>query len=444
MVKSAPAREKSKLLALLDDPEVREQLRHLWQEDGGCSSSPNNAKASTDHAPQSTELAQLYKLMLEAIRQQNEAIAQQTRAYAQVGRAVNAIQGTAKAGREWGSVARDAQDVGRMILLGGAGIGICLFVFVLTIISLKNALVEALGLGKRQEPAATLFTSVKEIPPILEGGSILGIPVTSGFGMRAHPITKREKMHDGVDIGTDSGTPLYAVMNTTVECLKDDDGYGTYAQYPLNDQQMVILGHLLSCIPGSMAAGEMVGYSGNSGGSTAPHLHLQLNEGDTPITPSIALAVSTLKAAPLEPLNTLVAAVYPAIVGQESGGDHTASNQASGKEAIGTTQVMEYNVEPWSQQALGKDISISDFRNSPDLQRQVSLYELYQVSAEQMATSGMNTELAMRRVAAVWYSGDPNREKDYSPIPNQPDSPSVGAYVDAVIERMKTSPGAGG
>lgn len=438
MVKSAPAKEKSKLLTLLDDPEVREQLRHLWQADGGCPSSPNNAKAPTD-TPQSTELAQIYKLMLEAIRQQNEAIAQQTRAYAQVGRAVNAIQGTAKAGREWGSVARDAQDVGRMILLGGAGIGICLFVFVLTIISLKNAIVQALGLGKGQEPAATLFTSVKEIPPILEGGSILGIPVTSGFGMRQHPITKREKMHDGVDIGTDSGTPLYAAMNTTVECLKDDDGYGTYAQYLLNDKQTVILGHLLSCIPGSMAAGEMVGYSGNSGGSTAPHLHLQLNEGDTPIPPSIALAVSTLKASPLEPLDTMVAALYPAIVGQESGDDHTASNHASGKEAIGTTQVMEYNVEPWSQQALGKDISISEFRNSPDLQRQVSLYELYQVSAEQMQTSGLNTELAMRRVAAVWYSGDPNRERDYSPIPNQPESPSVGDYVDAVMDRVKNA-----
>jgi murein DD-endopeptidase MepM/ murein hydrolase activator NlpD len=437
MVKTAPRADKSKLLVLLDDADVREQLREILQENGGFSSSPRNSQASTDNAPQSAEIAQLYKLMLEGIRQQNEAIAHQTRAFAQVGKAVNAIQGTAKAGREWGSVARDAQDVGRMILLGGAGIGICLFVFVLTVVSLKNAIVQALGMGKGKDPAATLYTAVDDLPPVLAGGTVLGIPVTSGFGMRQHPITKREKMHKGVDIGTESGTPVFAAVNTTVACLEDEGGYGTYARYSLNEEQTVILGHLLSCISGSMTAGEIVGYSGNSGGSTAPHLHLQLNEGDTPLTPSIALAVSTLKAAPLEPLNTLVSALYPAIVGQESGGDHTASNHASGSEAIGTTQVMEYNIEPWSQQALGKAMGISEFRDSPDLQRQISLYELYQIAAEQMQTTGLNTELTMRRVAAVWYSGDPNRDADYSPIPNQPDSPSVGTYVDSILNRIK-------
>jgi len=169
-------------------------------------------------------------------------------------------------------------------------------------------------------------------------------------------------------------------------------------------------------------------------------LTIRLEEGGTSKVPTLDVALSTLKAVPRESLNTLVAAMYPAIVGQESGGDHTASNHASGKEAIGTTQVMEYNVSPWSLQALGKHISISEFRASPELQRQISLYELYQISAEQMATSGMNTEMAMRRVASVWYSGNPNRDKDYSPIPNQPDSPSVGDYVDQVIKRLKEVP----
>jgi murein DD-endopeptidase MepM/ murein hydrolase activator NlpD len=439
MVKAAPT-AKNRLLKLLDDPGIRVHLREILLEESSSPSAPGASKIPADNAPQSAELAQLYKLMLEGIRQQNEAIAQQTRTYAQVGRAVNTIQKTAKAGREWGSVARDAQDVGRMILLGGAGIGICLFVFVLTIVSLKNAVVQALGLGKSQDPATTLFTAVKEIPPVLEGGTVLTIPVTSGFGMRQHPITKREKMHQGIDLATESGTPVFASVNAQVECLEQEGGFGTYARYSLNEKQTVILGHLLSCISGSMTAGEIIGYTGNSGDSTAPHLHLQLDEGDTPITPSIALAVSTLKAAPLEPLNTLVSALYPAIVGQESGGDHTASNHASGQEAIGQTQVMEYNIKPWSQQALGKAIGISEFRNSPDLQQQISLYELYQIGAEQMATSGMNTELVMRRVAAVWYGGDPNRERDYSPIPNQPHSPSVGDYVDSVLDRVKNSP----
>jgi murein DD-endopeptidase MepM/ murein hydrolase activator NlpD len=438
MVKAPTRTARSNLLTLLDDPVVQEQLRQICQETGV--GSPTDSLPSGDRpSANSAEIAQLYKLVFEAIQQQNKAIEQQTRAYAQVGKAVGVIQGTARAGREWGTVARDAQDVGRMVLLGGAAIALSLFVFVLTLTSIKNAIVQALGFEKGDNPASTLFTSVKDVPPVLENGTVLGTAVTSGFGMRQHPVTQRERMHEGVDIGIEVGRPLYAVASTTVECLEEPRGYGSYAKYSLDDQHQVILGHLTpgSCVQGSAGAGELIGYSGNSGLSTAPHLHLQVEEGGTPKVPTIDLALSTLKAVPRESLNTLVAAMYPAIVEQESGGDHTASNRASGKEAIGNTQVMEYNITPWSQQALGKRISISEFRASPELQRQISLYELYQISAEQMATSGMNTELAMRRVAAVWYSGNPNRESDYSPIPNQPSSPSIGDYVDSVMDRIR-------
>jgi murein DD-endopeptidase MepM/ murein hydrolase activator NlpD len=438
MVKAPTRTARSNLLTLLDDPVVQEQLRQICQETG-VGAPPDSAPSGDRPSPSPPEIAQLYKLVFEAIQQQNRAIEQQTRAYAQVGRAVGVIQGTARAGREWGTVARDTQDVGRMVLLGGAAIALTLFIFVLTLISIKNAIVQALGFEKGEDPASTLFASVKDVPPILENGTVLGIAVTSGFGMRQHPVTKRERMHEGVDIKLEVGRPLYAVASTTVECLEDPEGYGSYARYALDDQHQVILGHLTpgSCVRGSAGAGELIGYSGNSGLSTAPHLHLQVEEDGTPKVPTVDVALSTLKSVPRESLNTLVAAMYPAIVGQESGGDHTASNRASGKEAIGSTQVMEYNVTPWSQQALGKPISISEFRASTELQRQISLYEMYQISAEQMATSGMNTELAMRRVAAVWYSGNPNRDNDYSPIPNQPDSPSVGNYVDSVLNRIQ-------
>jgi murein DD-endopeptidase MepM/ murein hydrolase activator NlpD len=441
MVKAPTRTARSNLLTLLDDPVIQEQLRQICQETGA--EQPPDASPPDDRpSANSTEIAQLYKLVFEAIQHQNKALEQQTRTYAQVGRAVGVIQGTARAGREWGTVARDAQDVGRMVLLGGAAIALTLFVFVLTLTSIKNAIVQALGFQKGDDPASTLFTSVKDVPSVLEKGTVLGIAVTSGFGMRQHPVTKRERMHDGIDIGLEVGRPLYAIASTIVECLEDLQGYGSYARYSLDEQHQVILGHLTpgSCIQGSAGAGELIGYSGNSGLSTAPHLHLQAEEDGTPKVPTLDVALSTLKAVPRESLNTLVAALYPAIVGQESDGDHTASNHASGQEAIGHTQVMEYNIKPWSQQAIGKEIGISEFRNSPDLQQQISLYELYQVSAEQMATSGMNTELAMRRVAAVWYSGNPNRERDYSPIPNQPNSPSVGDYVDSVLERVKKSP----
>jgi murein DD-endopeptidase MepM/ murein hydrolase activator NlpD len=261
MVKAPTRTARSNLLNLLDDPVIQEQLRQICQEKIGDGSPPDSSLSGDRPSAHSTEIAQLYKLVFEAIQQQNKAIEQQTRTYAQVGRAVGVIQGTARAGREWGTVARDAQDVGRMVLLGGAAIALTLFVFVLTLTSIKNAVIQALGFEKGTDPALTLFTSVKDVPPILENGTVLEIAVPSGFGMRQHPITQRKRMHDGVDIGLEVGRPLYAVASTTVECLEDSQGYGSYARYSLDDQHQVILGHLTpgSCIPG-MATIRVIRY----------------------------------------------------------------------------------------------------------------------------------------------------------------------------------------
>jgi hypothetical protein len=134
MVKAPTRADKNNLLQLLDDPAIQEQLRQILQEKVGTGSHSDSTLSPDRPSQNSTEIAQLYKLVFEAIQQQSKAIEQQTRAYAQVGKAIGMIQGTAKAGREWSTVARDAQDVGRLILLGGAAITFTLFVFVLTMI----------------------------------------------------------------------------------------------------------------------------------------------------------------------------------------------------------------------------------------------------------------------------------------------------------------------
>jgi murein DD-endopeptidase MepM/ murein hydrolase activator NlpD len=438
MVKAASQRQiKDELLILLRDSDFQTQLRQILDGDR-----PDDL-ASTPAAPpdpNTLQTSQLLKLLFEAIQQQTSAIQQQTRTYAQIGRTAQAIQRTARAGREWRNLAGEVMDVGRMVMLGSAGILFVLFILVLTAISLKNAIVKAVGDRLGSPPSQpTPFTAVTDIPPLLAGGNIAGVAITSGFGPRVHPITQRDRPHNGVDLALPVGTPLYAIADTEVDCREEPNGFGTYARYDTADGKTVILAHLTpgSCLPGTIGAGELVARSGGSGLSTAPHLHLQLEDQGTAKPPTVDVALSTLTPVSRERLNTMVAALYPAIVAQESGGDPTASNHASGAEAIGSTQVMTYNIKPWSRQALGREISIGDFRESPSLQQQISLYELYQICAQQLPLAGLNSDLAMRRVAAVWYSGKAERYQDYSPIPGQPQSPSVGNYVEQVMERLR-------
>lgn len=110
-----------------------------------------------------------------------------------------------------------------------------------------------------------------------------------------------------------------------------------------------------------------------------------------------------------------------AMAGQESGGDYHVVNSIG---AIGKYQVMTANVGSWSRQVLGHSISPAEFRNSPDLQEQI-VRGIFGGYVRQYGTRG---------ALAKWYSGNADREDDYSHVKG---GPSVGAYVDQVIARMR-------
>lgn len=95
-----------------------------------------------------------------------------------------------------------------------------------------------------------------------------------------------------------------------------------------------------------------------------------------------------------------------AIIGQESGGNFLAVNPHSG--ALGYGQVMPKNVGPWSKQALGYSISTKEFLHNPTLQIKIINYKLKEYWQKARAASGGNEILAVRRVAAHWYSGRPH------------------------------------
>jgi hypothetical protein len=83
--------------------------------------------------------------------------------------------------------------------------------------------------------------------------------------------------HNGIDIPTPVGTKLYSAINGTVtETLNDQKGYGIYVKIE-NDTCGVLYAHMRDFylkVGAVVKAGDLVGFSGNTGNSTGPHLHL--------------------------------------------------------------------------------------------------------------------------------------------------------------------------
>lgn len=132
-----------------------------------------------------------------------------------------------------------------------------------------------------------------------------------------------------------------------------------------------------------------------------------------------------------------VQALRHAIVGQESGGDHTLLN-ASGSGAMGLGQVMPENLPVWSQEAFGREVSEAEFLNNPDLQIRLIDFKLQQYWDEAIQQSGGNQDEAVMRVASRWYSGDPSKFSDTTPqYWDGTPYPSIAEYSQQVLARFK-------
>lgn len=127
-------------------------------------------------------------------------------------------------------------------------------------------------------------------------------------------------------------------------------------------------------------------------------------------------------------------AAYDALVGKESGGDPSVLNR-SGSGATGLGQVMPENIGPWTERWLGRRMTQEEFRRNPEAQRRVVSAQFRQNIQDQIA-AGNSPEMALRRAAAIWYSGDGNLHNDTRPQSwNGNPYPSVKEYVDDIVDR---------
>jgi murein DD-endopeptidase MepM/ murein hydrolase activator NlpD len=145
---------------------------------------------------------------------------------------------------------------------------------------LRATLVERAHTAKR----ATAHRRASGWEPPASGG-FLSYPVpgsiTSGFGLRYHPILHYYRMHTGVDFGAPCGTPVHAAADGDVISAGPAGGYGNRVVIDhgeVNGGDLVTTYNHLSGIvvrSGSVRRGQIIAYSGTTGLSTGCHLHFE-------------------------------------------------------------------------------------------------------------------------------------------------------------------------
>jgi murein DD-endopeptidase MepM/ murein hydrolase activator NlpD len=130
------------------------------------------------------------------------------------------------------------------------------------------------------EMAAKKEMLLAAIPAIQPVSNKELIRLASGFGVRIHPIYRVRKMHTGIDFSANIGTPIYATADGVVEEVQVNfSGYGKMVEIDHGFGYRTRYAHMhgFSVRKGQpVRRGDLIGYVGNTGLSTAPHLHYEV------------------------------------------------------------------------------------------------------------------------------------------------------------------------
>jgi murein DD-endopeptidase MepM/ murein hydrolase activator NlpD len=153
-------------------------------------------------------------------------------------------------------------------------------------------------LGKLGSDLPSQLTEDRPIvPPPTSGDGIPSIyptfgELTSGFGLRIHPILNDLEFHEGIDIANEMGTPIYATADGVVRLINYENGYGKRMFISHQDGYETQYAHLYSYHVkegDSVRKGQIIALMGNSGMSTGPHLHYEVIKDGDKINPTAYL-----------------------------------------------------------------------------------------------------------------------------------------------------------
>ncbi len=113
--------------------------------------------------------------------------------------------------------------------------------------------------------------------------------VSSYFGYRIHPIYKRKMFHDGIDLTAQIGTPIYATGDgTIIDAKRSSDGYGKKIVIDHGFGYKTVYAHLSGFKVKrreKVKRGQIIGFVGNTGISTGPHLHYEVQYNGRKVNP---------------------------------------------------------------------------------------------------------------------------------------------------------------
>jgi murein DD-endopeptidase MepM/ murein hydrolase activator NlpD len=149
-----------------------------------------------------------------------------------------------------------------------------------------------LSLYRLDRPAGPLFVNQngQSALPRLLRTPVDGARISSGFGARLHPILGYRRDHQGIDFAADQGTPVLAAAEGKVLDAQMAGGYGQRIRLTHASGMETTYAHLsrfaLGVTPGAMVTqGQIIGYVGQTGLATGPHLHFEVREGGIAIDP---------------------------------------------------------------------------------------------------------------------------------------------------------------
>ena len=139
--------------------------------------------------------------------------------------------------------------------------------------------------------AAAINTAVRAamLQVIPNGKPIKSFRRSSGYGSRTHPVTGKVTFHYGLDLTANIGTPVYSSADGVIEQRRaGNTGYGNVIKVRHGYGFMTVYAHLdrFNVTQGQFVKkGQLIGWSGNTGMSTGPHLHYEVRFLDRPLSP---------------------------------------------------------------------------------------------------------------------------------------------------------------
>ena len=131
-------------------------------------------------------------------------------------------------------------------------------------------------------------------PPPIDPGR-----VSSNFGERIHPIDGTRHFHTGVDVRAAAGTPILAAAGGVVKRAGERGGYGNAVEVDHGNGVSTLYAHAreLSVQPGdTIEEGQALGFVGQTGKATGPHLHFEVRVEGKPVDPRRALNAYGIRA----------------------------------------------------------------------------------------------------------------------------------------------------